>query len=652
MTRPQAACSAAALAALTLGVVGCSTRSNVSAIGNTAPLYSHVYVTAQAVWFNGSATAGPDDGGWTRFTLSTPVTVDLVTDSGTNFANLVTDLKLAPGSYSQVRLIPLDASAPLSASAQALGAQYNMEADIIDGGVTRQLPLELLNPDKGLGIPTSLTVPIGNIGAALGAGALAGTGTTNGVGTTNGFGSTGGLGTTNGCSTVTGFGTGTSGAVDPTTGLPVTSPAGCPSTGAGSTTTTAEFTVGFDGVRDLVPFTYAGTNAILLSSHESAYDLSRVGGIQGQLTLTNLTLTSANGTPGIEVSAEVLSSDGSRHVVVASSPVASDGTFTLYPLPTGTQTFNAFNTSNLNYSSYDLVIHGAGIATIIIKAVQIPDVASSSSSSFGSTPTVTGTTTGSSLTTTNPDLTPIQPSNLVSVGTLLPRAVSSYTANIANASAPLPAGAAVGFYQTLPGSGEVPYLIEAAPIDPFNQVLGNAQALSSGTVDSGTYVSSAGTVTLVSTAPQEQAGTYQVAATAPSYTDGAFGVTVSAPTTTGVTSALAVTLQPLSLASGVAAASLAATITPASPGKYDQGEIMLSRNGQLIASAALDAALQAGGGTVTLSAVPGGTSSGLYYLTVRAWSSGNPTAVQTRQWYPAAVDLRSASSASVDLTVN
>jgi len=577
---------------------GCSTRTNVAATGNSPALYTHVYITAQAVWFNGSATAGPDDGGWVKFTPSTPVTLDLLADSGGNFANLATDLKLTPAAYSQVRFIPVDASAPLTVSAQTLGALYNMEADFVDsGGVTHQLPLELLNPDKGLGIQASLSVPIGNIGAAFGA--ASSPAATTPIATTG------------------------------------TTTATTSSTTTGTQTTTVEFALTFDGTRDLTAFTYGGASGVLLSSHVSAYDLSRSGGIQGQLTLTNLTgLTSANGTPGLQVSAQSLSADGTRHFVVARAPVASDGSFTLYPLAA----------SSSNNTSYDLVIHGSGIATIIIKNILLPATGSQGVSTTGTS------TTG---TTTNPDTSPITPSNLVSVGTLIPRAAGTYTTNITTASgAPLPAGAEAAFYQTLPSSGEVPYVIEAAPIDPFNQVLANAQSLSTGTVDSGTYVSSGATLTVVSAAPAEGAGTYQVAASAPLYADGLLGVTVAAPTTAGVTTAGPVTVGTLALAAGNSAASVAAAVLPASAGKYDHGELMLSQNGQLIASAPLDAALATGGGTVQLAGVPGGTPTSVYYLSVRAWNSSDPSGTMTRQWYPDAVDLRNAASASVQLSIN
>src|SRR5437588_12127383 len=390
------------IAVLACVLAGCSVKTDVSVTGNSPALYSHVWITAQEVWFNTSANAGPDDGGWVKFPLSTPATVDLVTDSGGNLGSLVTGLKLASGNYSQVRLIPVDAAADLTSSAKTAGALYNAEADFVDsGGTPHQLPLELLSPDQGIGIQGSLSVPIGNIGAAL------------------------------------------SGATTPTTSATSSTPSTtAPATS--SSTTTASFALDFDAARDLALFTYGGAsspNGILMSSHASAYDLSQVGGISGQLTLTNL--TGINGLPAIQVSAEVLSADLSRHVVVSSTSVHADGSFLLYPLAT----------SSSNPPTYDVVIHGAGIATIIIKAVQVSP-ASSSTSSTTSASTSSTSTTGSST---------------VSVGTLIPRSASAYTVNLGNASGPaLPAGAWVAFYQPLAATCEVPYLLEAGPIETFS----------------------------------------------------------------------------------------------------------------------------------------------------------------------------------------
>ncbi|TLZ16263.1 MAG: DUF4382 domain-containing protein [Gammaproteobacteria bacterium] len=580
------------IAVLACVLAGCSVKTDVSVTGNSPALYSHVWITAQEVWFNTSAAAGPDDGGWVKFSLSTPATVDLVTDSGGNLGSLVTGLKLAAGNYSQVRLIPVDAAAALTSSAMTAGAHYNAEADFVDsGGTPHQLPLELLSPDQGIGIQGSLSVPIGNIGAAL------------------------------------------SGATTPTTSATSSTPSTTASA-TSSSTTTASFALDFDAARDLALFTYGGAsspNGILMSSHASAYDLSQVGGISGQLTLTNL--TGINGLPAIQVSAEVLSADLSRHVVVSSTPVHADGSFLLYPLAT----------SSSNPPTYDVVIHGAGIATIIIKAVQV----SPASSSTSSTTSASTSTTGSSAT------------NTVSVGTLIPRSASAYTVNLGNASGPaLPAGAWVAFYQTLAAKGEVPYLIEASPIDPFSQTLANfnptlanAQGLSTGTIDSGTYNASGATVTLVSAAPVEKAGGYLVAASAPGYQDGPLTTSVAAPQSG--TTAPPVTLPALTLAAGNSPGSISVSITQATAGKYDHGELLLGHDGTLIAAAPLDAALAQGpGATVTVNSVPSGTPASLYYAAVRVWKSSAPSSTLHRQSYPTAIDLRGSASGRAQLTID
>jgi trimeric autotransporter adhesin len=685
MANPRFARSAAIAGAVSLAglcglVAGCSTRTDVSAIGNTPAFYSHIYVTAQAVWFNNSATAGPDAGGWVKFPLSTPATVDLVADSGGNFGNIITGLRLAPGTYNQIRLIPVDATQPLTASAQTLGALYNMEADYVNAsGVTEQVPLQVLNPDKGIGIQASLNVPIGNIGADLGAIASSASTSTTTPDTAFGSNETA-TPTTSTSSTGTGLGLGTS---------------------SSTTTTIANFSFSFDGARDLTMFTYGGQTGVIYSSHASAYDLSRAGGITGQLTLTNLTgITGATGLPDIYVNAELVTPDNTRHYVVASTPVNSDGSFTLYPL--------AVNSSTTSPDTYDIVIHGPGIATIIVKDIQVFMTSSLNSlnsledeesglgntndtSLFSTTPstsTTTSTTTTSSTSllgtssTTN-GVNVITPQNLVSIGTLIPRAATGYTANIqTSATAPLPAGAEVAFYQTLPGSGELPYVIERSPIDPINQVLATPQQLSTGTVDSGTFNNenttaaldtdtttdttdtttntSGSLVTVVSASPKEGTGSYQVAADAPLYAYGELGTKVSMPasatssTSTTTTAAQEVTVGPLSLASGSNPATINVEVKEATPGKYNAGEVLIGSNGQLVASASLTAVLQGGGGTVVLDKVPGGTPESLYYVTVVAWNSANPQATFTRQWSETPLNLTGTGtgSASLQLTID
>src|SRR5262249_33189723 len=195
------------------------------------------------------------------------------------------------------------------------------------------------------------------------------------------------------------------------------------------------------------------------------------------------------------------------------------------------------------------------------------------------TPPPTGrrpTAADSSPTTTTPTTTDssiITPTvNAVSLGTLLPRSAGTYSANITTvAGAPLPAGSLVSFYQT--PTGEAPYVIESSPLDPFNQVFANLQLLSSGTIDTGTFVASGDTITLLSAAPREGTGNCLVAASAPGFADGTFGPVV-APPPTGKTAT--VTVPTLSIASGGASGTVLAAVTPATAGKYDQGQLIVA----------------------------------------------------------------------------
>src|SRR5262249_38429747 len=148
-----------------------------------------------------------------------------------------------------------------------------------------------------------------------------------------------------------------------------------------------------------------------------------------------------------------LSTDGTRHVAVMSAQVASDGSFVLYPLPAATSSTSTtgVTTTATTTTTYDLVIHGPQVATIIIKS--IPVAAGDPSSSAA-----------------------------VSVGTVTPRAVTSYTFNMQAGSVALPAGALVDLYQTIPVSGEVPYVVDQVPVDPFSRALLYNEQVPTGTI--------------------------------------------------------------------------------------------------------------------------------------------------------------------------
>jgi hypothetical protein len=592
----------AGLLVVCAALAGCAPKTNVSVTGNVPAQYSHVFVTVQEVWFNTSATALPSDTTWTEFPLTTPVTIDLATSIAGTLTSITTGLSLPTGTYAQVRLFPVDPGTTLLSSASALGAIYNSEVQYIaSDGSEVTLPLELENPEQGIGIQTSLTI------AASSSTGFAGLGS-----------STAATSTTAATSATT---TGTdstidtnpfSGTVASTTSTPTgTSSADVSTTQSTVTPVTAAINV--DGARDLVPFLYSAQVGVLLNPHLSVYDTTTTGAITGTLTVSGLSSvsTSASSTNlNIQVTAESLSADGSRHEQVNSTAVNSDGSFTLYPLSTSTS----------SPTSYDLVIHGPGIATVIVKGVAV-------------TAGAPGTTTP------------------VSIGTITPRAAtSSFSVNLATTTTPLPAGAIVGFYQTIPVSGEVPYLIEQAPLDPFNRNFASAVAVSADTLDYGTY--SSGAVTVTSAAPSEGTATYKIAATAPQFADGALTPTVKGPSTAVVLASPAA----LTVESGATATSIPFQIT--NSGNFNAGQLIVSHDGAIVATADLTSLLTGGGsGTVTVTGLPGGTSSstyasGYYFVAVRAWNTSNPLSTLFREVYPTPLDLRSGATTGYSLSID
>jgi hypothetical protein len=375
---------------------------------------------------------------------------------------------------------------------------------------------------------------------------------------------------------------------------------------------------------------------VLLSSSATAADLSTTGGITGTLTLTNITNVSSNPSlananssrTAIYASAESLSADGSHHVIVASAPVQSDGTFTIYPLLSNSR----------NPTAYDVVIHGPNIATIIIKNVSVTT----------SKPSLTGaaSTAGSVATTTA--------SGAVSLGTLIPRSAFSYVVSLpSNIGSTLPAGAALTFYQTLPGANEVPYAIDEVGIDPVNHYLVIWEALGTGTISSGTYGSNGGTITLTSSTPAEKAGFYDVGVTAPLYTDStpSSAIQVAAPastmgtgaanSSTPVAIASVPTLQP---ANGAGTASITATITDT--GGDTAGTLLISHDGAVIGAVDISSAVKnGGGGTVTVNGLPTGN---VYYLSAILMRGGS----LTYESIASPVNLGGGSATNVTVAIN
>ncbi len=634
------------LTALCAAFAGCAARTDVSGTGSTPAQFTHVYITAQSVWFNQNAGATADDSGWSKFDLKTPITIDLVQQSNGTLGELANDLRLAPGTYNSILLLPVPgdpATTPATASASALGAKYNQEADFSDASGGHTVPLILPNPEKGIIAAGSVKVPIGKPSAGIGIGTGTNTGTTNSASTL--FGSPT---TINPTSTTT---TGTS---------------------TNNNTVTASFAASFDANRDLHLFNYPiGSTAqtgVVLSANPTAADLSTTGGITGTLSLTTITNDSTN-LPSIAnafstrtaiwASAELLSPDQSHHVIVASAPVGSDGTFTIYPLPSNSR----------NPTVYDVVIHGPNIETIIIKNVSV--ATTTPNFQFGAN------TAGSVNTTTA--------TGAVSLGTLTPVSTTNFTVGLAsNVGTTLPGGAALVFYQTLPGN-PAPYAIDEVGIDPVNHILVTHEALSTGInaatntpvgIASGTFSTNGGTITLTSSTPAEGgAGTYDVGATAPFYADsststgsmtisppaagatcstgsGTTGSTTSGSTATGTAATPPCVSIPsvptLAPTNGASSGTITVSITNAQGD--DQGTLLVSHNGAVVGTANLQSVLANGGsGSVPVGNLPTGN---VYYLSAILWSSQQPPSTPVKYESIATPVNLSGSTADVSVTIN
>jgi hypothetical protein len=558
-------------------LAGCQSRTTVSATGNTPAQFTHVFVTVNAIWFNTSASASANATSWVQFPLSTPVTVDLVSLSNGTLSQLASGLKLSAGTYAQVLLILADSTAALTPSAQTAGATSNDEVDYVDSlQVAHTVPLAVLNAAQGIGISTSLTVS---------------------AATSSGFGAPSTASTTTTTTDTTTSSAATSSSATSTFSAPVVS--------------TTSAIIDFDATRDLVPINLSGQPAYALNPHPQTYDVKYSGNIQGAVDLSTVSTLTTAGVADVQVAAEGVSSDGTRHFIVKTTRVGADGTFVLYPL----------STASGAPTTYDVVIHGPTIDTTIIKSVPVTAGAPGSATAL--------------------------------LGTLTLTAATPYLVNFNTGSPAIPSSSLVGFYQTLPLDAEIPYLVETRAVDPVTGRFASDQELSAGSLQYGTYVSG-GTITLTDVNPSQGAATYTVGAINPAYGAATLGTTVTAPATASATSLFTMTAPPVP--AGASANSITGTVTVSSAGAFDNAELFLTYNGTLVAATPLTSYL--GGSTaLSLSAVaPGGSSSatyapGVYNAEVWAWNSANPTGTLTRVPAASAIDMSAGNASGVTLTV-
>jgi hypothetical protein len=117
--------------------------------------YDHVWITVCDLWFHKSDSSGPEDSGWHRFPLSSPVTVDLLSLGNGNVGNPVLDgISLPAGQYQQIRLVLAGTEDALTDSAAAEGLTYNNEVVI---GSTHY-PLRVPDAKHGIKLAGTFTV--------------------------------------------------------------------------------------------------------------------------------------------------------------------------------------------------------------------------------------------------------------------------------------------------------------------------------------------------------------------------------------------------------------------------------------------------------------------------------------------------------------
>jgi hypothetical protein len=300
-----------------------------------------------------------------------------------------------------------------------------------------------------------------------------------------------------------------------------------------------------------------------------------------------------------------------------SAPLRSDGTFILYP----------FMTDKDSPPTYDLVIHGPGIQTMIIKSVPVQSGSPSSAATV----------------------------NLNNVA--LVKAAATYPVNVATASPVATRGARVGFYQTINASNELPYLIEERTVDPVSGLFALDQTLPNDNIAVGTY-SSGSTLTLSTATPSEGTGAYKLAASGAVFGDGDLSGTLTPPST-NTTTATTFTGPTLGVPSGATSGTITANVSITSPQKYDKGVVVVTHDGAIVSATALDSLLvpAQASGTLTISSIPAGAASasfdaGTYYAEVWVWNSSDPGGTFVRQPATALVDLRATNAATLALTIS
>jgi hypothetical protein len=349
-----------------------------------------------------------------------------------------------------------------------------------------------------------------------------------------------------------------------------------------------------DALHGLVILDDDGDRRALLNPGLQAADASKAGTITGTLDLSGI----ATGIDGIVVSAEVVDADNTRHSIVKSTRPRSDGSFTLYPLPA----------EDSDQGSYDIVVHGPGVSTLLVTGVPVQAGQSTS----------------------------LQASSIP-----LPAAASF----LANTNSTVYGGTRAEFYQTLPTDSK-PYLIDSASVNPFGVGFDADLALSTGPLVHGVY--NGGSAISFSTAnPQEGLARYQLATDSHWRARSAFQTVTGNSAGSGTTQSIGL-LQP-ALPANASAGSISGTIFFGTARRYDSLQVIVSRGGQIVDTLNLGSIGANSAINFTIAGVPALTADAVYDLSVRAWNSANPGDTLVRAAFTSQVDLRQGSVSNLSL---
>jgi hypothetical protein len=215
----------------------------------------------------------------------------------------------------------------------------------------------------------------------------------------------------------------------------------------------------------------------------------------------------------------------------------------------------------------------------------------------------------------------------------------------------MPAGTRVEFYESLPGSSEVPYVIDGTAVDPLTLRLpDSAFALASGSLVVGTYASGSA-ISFATTVPAEGKGGYVVGTTGLYRAD---TLSTNPVVVQGTSNSPTLVTAPFpTVAAGGRSGTL--TVTVQVPvGRFDSGFVAIGAGNRLVETANVGPLLQKGGGSFTMTRIPSGSgfapATGVpYQASLRAWNSRDAAGTITRVAATGSVTLGDLGVAAIAL---